>query len=77
MTSIFTLSTDMMAIISTFEEGQVGTPEGHVRARAPDGNMTGFDWGGVLERPRKPTSPFRYFNALPEIIRLAVLMYVR
>ncbi len=39
--------------------------------------MTGFDWGGVLERPRKPTSPFRYFNALPEIIRLAVLMYVR
>lgn len=26
---------------------------------------------------RKPASPFRYFNSSPEIIRLAVLMYVR
>lgn len=25
----------------------------------------------------KPASPFRYFNSSPEIIRLAVLMYVR
>jgi putative transposase len=30
-----------------------------------------------MPRPRKPASPFRYFNSLPEIIRLAVLMYVR
>jgi len=27
--------------------------------------------------PRKPVSPFRYFNASPEVIRLAVMMYVR
>jgi transposase-like protein len=27
--------------------------------------------------PRKPASPFRYFNLSPEVIRLAVLMYVR
>jgi putative transposase len=26
---------------------------------------------------RKAASPFRYFSALPEIIRLTVLMYVR
>ena len=30
-----------------------------------------------MPRPRQPTSPFRYFNSSPEIIRLAVLMYVR
>ena len=30
-----------------------------------------------MPRPRKPTSPFRYFNSLPEIIRLVVMMYVR
>ena len=30
-----------------------------------------------MARPRKPSSPFRYFNSSPEIIRLAVLMYVR
>lgn len=30
-----------------------------------------------MPRPRKPASPFRYFNSSPEIIRLAVLMYVR
>ncbi|MBB3349244.1 transposase-like protein [Sphingomonas sp. BK069] len=28
-------------------------------------------------RPRKPASPFRYFNSSPEVIRLVVLMYVR
>ena len=28
-------------------------------------------------RPRKPANPFRYFRWSPEIIRLAVLMYVR
>ncbi len=28
-------------------------------------------------RPRKPASPFRYFNSSPEVIRLAVLMYVK
>lgn len=30
-----------------------------------------------MPRPKKPASPFRYFNSSPEIIRLAVLMYVR
>ena len=27
--------------------------------------------------PRKPTSPFRYFNSSPEVIRLVVMMYLR
>ena len=27
--------------------------------------------------PRKPASPFRSFNSSPEVIRLAVLMYVK
>ncbi len=30
-----------------------------------------------MPRPRKPNSPFRYFNSSPEIIRLVVMMYVR
>ncbi|MEL1251143.1 IS6 family transposase [Aurantiacibacter gilvus] len=30
-----------------------------------------------MPRPRKPASPFRYFNSSPKIIRLVVLMYVR
>jgi putative transposase len=30
-----------------------------------------------MPRPRKPASPFRYFNSSPEVVRLAVLMYVR
>ncbi|MFZ1741483.1 MAG: hypothetical protein WAT93_01445 [Pontixanthobacter sp.] len=30
-----------------------------------------------MSRPRKPTSPFRYFKSSPEIIRLAEMMYVR
>ncbi|NLR40875.1 IS6 family transposase [Novosphingobium sp. ERW19] len=30
-----------------------------------------------MPRPRKRPSPFRYFNSSPEIIRLAVMMYVR
>jgi putative transposase len=30
-----------------------------------------------MPRPHKPTSPFRYFNSSPEVIRLVVLMYVR
>jgi putative transposase len=30
-----------------------------------------------MPRPRKPASPFRYFNSSPEVIRLGVLMYVR
>jgi putative transposase len=30
-----------------------------------------------MPRPCKPASPFRYFNSLPEVIRLMVLMYVR
>ena len=27
--------------------------------------------------PRKPASPFRYFNSSPDVIRLVVMMYVR
>ena len=30
-----------------------------------------------MPRPRQSANPFRYFRPLPEIIRLAVLMYVR
>ena len=30
-----------------------------------------------MPRPRKPTSPFRYFNSSPEVICLVVMMYVR
>ena len=30
-----------------------------------------------MPRPRKSASPFRYFNSSPEIIQLAVMMYVR
>ena len=30
-----------------------------------------------MPRPRKPASPFRYFNSSPEIIRLAVMLYVK
>ena len=30
-----------------------------------------------MSRPKKPASPFRYFNSSPEVIRLVVMMYVR
>jgi transposase-like protein len=30
-----------------------------------------------MPRPRTPASPFRYFNSSPEVIRLAVLLYVK
>ena len=30
-----------------------------------------------MPRTKKPTSPFRYFNSSPEVIRLVVMMYVR
>lgn len=30
-----------------------------------------------MPRPRKPDSPFRYFNSSPDVIRLVVLMYMR
>lgn len=30
-----------------------------------------------MSRRRKSASPFRYFNSSPEIIRLAVMLYVR
>lgn len=30
-----------------------------------------------MPRRRKPASPFCYFNTSPEVIRLAVLMYVK
>jgi putative transposase len=29
-----------------------------------------------MPRPRKPASPFRYFNSSPEVIRMAVMLYV-
>ena len=32
---------------------------------------------GSMPRARKPSSPFRYFDSSPEVIRLVVLMYVR
>lgn len=28
-------------------------------------------------QPRKPVNPFRYFNELPEVMRLVVMMHVR
>ncbi len=34
-------------------------------------------WGGHMFRPRKLGSPFRYVNASPAVIRLAVLLSVR
>ena len=30
-----------------------------------------------MSSPKKPASPFRYFNSSPEVIRLVVMMYVR
>lgn len=30
-----------------------------------------------MPRPKKPASPFRYFNSSPEVIRLVVMMYIR
>jgi putative transposase len=30
-----------------------------------------------MPRPRKPASPFRYFNSSPKVIRLLVMMYLR
>ena len=30
-----------------------------------------------MPRPKKPASPFRYFNSSAEVIRLVVMMYVR
>lgn len=30
-----------------------------------------------MPRTRKPASPFRYFNSSPEVIRMAVMLYVR
>lgn len=29
-----------------------------------------------MPRPRVPASPFRYFKTSPEVIRLAVMLYV-
>ena len=33
--------------------------------------------GGSTPRPTKPSSPYRHFNASPEVIRLVVMIYVR
>jgi putative transposase len=48
-----------------------------VGANAPASKTCLIDWGGSVPRPKKPASPFRYFNSSPEIIRLVVMMYVR
>lgn len=34
-------------------------------------------WVGPMPRPRKPVSPFRYFNSSPEVFRLGAMMYVK
>lgn len=39
--------------------------------------VSGAVWGDCMTRPRKPPSPFRYFNSSPEVIRLMVMMYAR
>ena len=31
----------------------------------------------AMPRPRKPANPFLYFHSSPEVIRLAVMLYVR
>ena len=30
-----------------------------------------------MRRSRKPANPFRYFHSSPEVVRLAVMLYVR
>ena len=30
-----------------------------------------------MPRPRVPSSPFRYFDSSPEVIRLSVMLYVK
>ena len=30
-----------------------------------------------MPRPRRPQSPFRYFKTSPEVIRAAVMLYIR
>ena len=30
-----------------------------------------------MARPRKPDGPFRYFNSSPEVIRLAVMLFIK
>jgi len=42
-------------------------------ARWKAGQGRGLD----MARPRKPVTPFHYFNSSPEVIRLVVLMSVR
>jgi hypothetical protein len=53
------------------------TADGAVKANAPAGECYGRVLAAEMPRPRKPASPFRCFNASPEIIRLFVMMYVR
>ena len=49
--------------------------DGAVRANAPGwARRRGQARGRGMPRPRKPASPFRYFNSSPEVIRLVVLM---
>jgi hypothetical protein len=49
-------------------------PTSHVMVRAA---LEGLRRRRGNARPRKPASPFRYFNSSPEVIRLVVMMYVR
>lgn len=48
--------------------------DGTVRANAPEFRLGGE--AGVIPRPRKSASPFRYFDSSAEVIRLARMMYV-
>lgn len=48
-----------------------------VKAYAPGENLHGLRQSDTVLPARNPASPFRYFNSSPEIIRFAVLMYVR
>jgi hypothetical protein len=51
--------------------------KGTVIANAPASETRLIGQGRLMRRPKKPASPFRYFNSSPEIIRLVVMMYVR
>jgi hypothetical protein len=52
---------------------------GYIEAGAVSGNVRGSQLGPMRRTPLPPAmqNPFRYFNSLPEVIRLAVMMYVR
>ncbi len=53
-------------------DGSGGTLKGTVSAKLAEAGMVNNWRRGMTKR-----SPFRYFKTSPEIIRLAVMMYVR